>query len=178
MTGREHPYVSLARKAIRHYLATGEILDPAAGPDDPPPAGVFVSLYERGVPGESDGSLRGCVGTYRPAQRTLSREIAHAAVAAAASDPRFPPLLSGEVDGLDVTVYVLGEIEPVEGLDDLDPSRYGVIVEGPGGCTGLLLPAIPGISTAARQVEIARRKASFSPDDPVQLYRFDAAIII
>lgn len=178
MTSREHPYVSLARKAIRHYLAKGEILDPAAGRDDPPPTGVFVSLYQPAAPGESQGSLRGCVGSYRPSERTLSREIAHSAVAAAVSDPRFPPLRPGEVNDLNVTVYILGEAEPVDDLDDLDPARYGVIVKGSDGRTGLLLPAIPGITTAAQQVEIARRKASFTPEDPVQLYRFDASIII
>ena len=173
-----HPYISLAREAIRHYLATGDVLNPAKEPDDPPPTGVFVSLYDSVGPEEAEGSLRGCVGSYQPSATTLRREIAHSAVAAAVSDPRFPPLLDGEIDNLDVTVYLLDEPELIDGLDELDPSRYGVIVEGAGGRTGLLLPAIPGITTATQQVELARRKAPFSPDEPVRLFRFGASIII
>ncbi|MDJ0923229.1 MAG: AMMECR1 family protein [Acidimicrobiia bacterium] len=178
MTAEEHRYVALARKAIRHYLATGEILDPGSRRDDPPPCGVFVSLHQTPPPGEADGPLRGCVGSYRPRERTLGREIAQSAVAAAVSDPRFPPLAPGEVDDLHVTVYLLGETEPVENLDELDPARFGVLVEGPGGRTGLLLPALPGITTVAQQVDLVLKKASFSPYDPIRLYRFPATIII
>jgi len=49
---REHPFVELARRAIRTYLATGEVIDPPAEPDDPPPSGVFVSLHHPARPGE------------------------------------------------------------------------------------------------------------------------------
>ena len=98
-------------------------------------------------------------------------------MAAATSDPRFAPLQPGEVDDLDVTVYLLADPEPIDDIGDLDPSRFGVIVDGPGGRTGLLLPAIPGISEAADQVDIARRKATISPNDPIRLSRFEAEII-
>lgn len=178
MSSDEHPFVSLARKAIRHYLATGEIMDSGEEPDDPPPSGVFVSLHEPPPPDSDEGPLRGCVGSYHPRERTLRREIAHSAVAAAVSDPRFPPLEPGEVDGLHVTVYLLGETEAVETIEDLDPARYGVLVEGPAGRTGLLLPAIPGITTVAQQVDLVLKKASFSRYDPIKIYRFPATIII
>ncbi|HZJ48554.1 MAG TPA: AMMECR1 domain-containing protein [Acidimicrobiia bacterium] len=173
----EHPYVTLARQAIRHYLETGEILDPPQEPGDPPATGVFVSLHHPAAPGQIEGPLRGCVGSIQAREHTVRREIARSAVSAAVSDPRFPALRPGEVDDLEVTVYLLGDPEPIDGLADLDPSRYGVIVEGPGGRRGLLLPAIPGISSAAEQVDIARRKASLSPGDPILLSRFTAEII-
>lgn len=73
---------------------------------------------------------------------------------------------------------MLGDTELVDDLDQLDPARYGVIVKGPQDRTGLLLPAIPGITTAAQQVELVLQKASFSPFDPIRLYRFPATIII
>jgi hypothetical protein len=174
----QHRYVRLAKQAIRHYIATGEVLDPQVEPDDPPPSGVFVSLHEPPPPGDADGPLRGCVGSYQPRERTLCREIAHSAVAAAFSDPRFPPLQLEELDDLHVTVYLLGATEPVDDLDQLDPARYGVLVEGPGGRRGLLLPAIPGITTVRQQVDLVLKKASFSPYDPIRLYRFPATIII
>ena len=177
VSAQEHPYVVLAREDIKRYLTSGEIIDPPPEPGDPPPRGVFVSLHERTNPGGEEGPLRGCVGSIRPRERTLRREIARSAVAAAVSDPRFPPLRLDEVDGLDVTVYLLDEPVPVTGIDELDPERYGVVVEGPGGRTGLLLPSIPGIRDAAEQVEIAKRKAFLTADDPVRLYRFAATII-
>lgn len=178
MTNDEHPYVALARHAIRMYLETGEVLDPGSQPDDPAPCGVFVSLHEPPPPDGVDGPLRGCVGSYRPTERTLRREITHSAVAAAVSDPRFRPLVPGEVDDLHITVYLLGDTEPVETLDELDPAHYGILVEGPSGRTGLLLPALPGITSAKQQVDLVLKKASFSRYDPIRLYRFPATIII
>jgi MEMO1 family protein len=173
----EHPYVAVARSAIRSYLATGTMPEPTPAPDDPPPCGVFVSLHEQAAPGDAEGPLRGCIGTILPREHSVRGEIARAAVSAAVSDPRFPPLRPGEVDRLAVTVYLLGVPEPIDGIDELDPERYGVIVNGSGGRTGLLLPAIPGITTAEQQVDIARRKAGLSPADPVRLSRFEAEII-
>lgn len=173
----EHPYVAVARSAIRSYLATGAMPEPTPAPDDPPPCGVFVSLHEPAAPGHAEGPLRGCIGTVRPREQSVRGEIARAAVSAAVSDPRFPPLQLGEVDDLDVTVYLLGVPEPIDGLDDLDPERYGVIVNGSNGRTGLLLPAIPGITTAEEQVGIARSKAGLSPTDSIRLSRFEAEII-
>ena len=177
MSTGEHPLVALARDAIRYYLATGEFLDAPPEPGDPPPTGVFVSLHDDAAPGQVEGPLRGCLGSVRPQQGSLRSEIVRLAVAAATSDPRFAPLNPGEVDSLDVAVYLLADPEPIDDLDGLDPSRYGVIVDGPGGRTGLLLPAIPGISEASEQVDIARRKASISPTDPIRLSRFEAEII-
>ena len=177
VTTEEDPYVAVARSAIRHYLATGEISAPPSMPDDPPPSGVFVSLHEPASPGHAEGPLRGCIGTIRPREQSVRSEIARSAVSAAVSDPRFPPLQPGEVDGLEVTVYLLDAPEPIDDADQLDPARYGVIVEGPGGRSGLLLPAIPGITTAEQQVDIATRKAGLSPADPVRLSRFSARII-
>ena len=73
--------------------------------------------------------------------------------------------------------YTFGVWTKIDGTDQLDPAHYGVIVEGSGGRSGLLLPAIPGITTADQQVDIAMRKAGLSPGDPVRLSRFSARII-
>lgn len=173
----EHPYVALAREAIRHYLETGGLLDVAGRPGDRPAQGVFVSLHEPAPFGAPEGPLRGCIGSIRPIEKSLYAEIVREAVAAATSDPRFRPLRPGEVEDLDITVYLLEPPEPIAGIEDLDPRRFGVIVEGLDGRRGLLLPAIPGIDDAGEQVEIARQKAFIGPGEPVRLYRFEATII-
>jgi AmmeMemoRadiSam system protein A len=176
MDDQEHPFVTLARDAIRQYSETGKWQRLPASPDDPPPGGAFVSLHERPADGTGEGRLRGCIGSIQARERNRRTEIARSAVAAAFSDPRFPPLGAGEIDRLHITVYLLDEPELVAGIADLDPARYGVLVEG-AGRRGLLLPAIPGITTAERQLAIATSKAGLAPDDPVDLYRFEATIL-
>lgn len=172
-----HPYVTLARRAIEYFLEHGRVPRPEAEPDDPPPSGLFVSIHETPHGGEEEGRLRGCIGSITPSEPTFRDELARVAVSAAMSDPRFPPLAPGELDGLDITVYLLGELEPIADVAELDPARYGVVVKGLHGRTGLLLPSIAGITAPEQQVAIARQKGRFHPDEPVEMYRFEAKIL-
>lgn len=176
MSNEEHPYIAVARRAILLRHATGDNPLLAEQEGDPPPTGVFVSLHEPAPDGEGEGPLRGCIGSIEPRERTLRTEIARSAVAAAFSDPRFPPLTPGEIDRLHITVYLLGEPELIADESLLDPERFGVIVESRGR-RGLLLPAIPGINSAARQLDIARQKAGLTPNEPAAIYRFEATVL-
>lgn len=154
----------VARKALE-ALVRGE-----RGSVDPggPPAPVFVTLRGR------DGSLRGCVGSTRPVMPTVAEETARSATLAATRDPRFPELSAAELPSIAIEVSVLLPAEPVLGLGELAPDRYGVIVrEATGARQGLLLPGIDGIVDAATQVAIARQKAGIAPGAPVVLSRFE-----
>jgi AmmeMemoRadiSam system protein A len=172
-----HPYVILARRAIEHFVRNHELLHPLPEPDDPPPVGLFVSIHEAPEHGEQEGRLRGCIGSTVPTEPTLRGEIAHIAVSAAVSDPRFPPLTPEELSGLDITVYLLDEPEPISDISELDPAHYGVVLKERHGRTGLLLPGIPGISTPEQQVAIARQKGGFRTREDVTMYRFAATIL-
>ena len=162
----EHPLVQLARKTIGAYVRDGKTMEPTRelGVLGDLKAGAFVSLHRH-------GDLRGCIGTIESAYGNLEREVIHNAISAATRDPRFPPVRSGELDDLEISVDVLGEAEPIEGLDQLDPKLYGVIVER---CSrrGLLLPDLEGVDTPQQQVDIALRKAGIGPREPYRLYRF------
>ena len=127
-------------------------------------AGAFVSL-KRG------GELRGCIGTVEPVRQTLAEEVINNAVSAGLKDPRFQPVNLEELDSLTVSVDVLSPMERINSEAELDPKVYGVLVRS-GYRSGLLLPDLEGIDTAAEQVEIARRKAGIAPNEPVELYRF------
>ena len=98
-------------------------------------AGAFVSLH-RGR------ELRGCIGSLET-DRPIGEVVRQAAAAAAAEDPRFPPVAADEVGALDVEVSVLG---PLEALDPIEPAgveigRHGLVVEE-GLRRGLLLPQV------------------------------------
>lgn len=63
-----------------------------------------------------------------------------------------------ELPFLEYSVDVLGEPEPVDNLEELDPTRYGVIVTR-GHRRGLLLPDLEGVDTVFDQIAIAKQKA-------------------
>lgn len=168
MTAAENPYVALARASIKSYLFNRRLLDL---PQDTPAelmnrrAGVFVTLYK-------GGQLRGCIGTIRPVRSSLAEEILYNAVAAAAEDPRFRPVSREEWPDLVISVDVLSEPEAIDSPDELDPSRYGVIVSR-GNRRGLLLPRLEGVDTVEEQVAIALQKAGIRPGEAYNLERFE-----
>jgi AmmeMemoRadiSam system protein A len=160
-------YPRLARAAVAAALA-GE-RPPAPESLDPDPAiwrprrACFVSLKNPG--------LRGCIGTIHPTRPDLGREIIANALAAAARDPRFPPLTAAELPGVLFSVDVLSEPEPVADWSELDPARWGVIVSQ-GRRRGLLLPDLPGVDTVAGQIAIAAQKAGIADLKNLTLQRF------
>ncbi|MCD6546811.1 MAG: AmmeMemoRadiSam system protein A [Thermotogae bacterium] len=163
-----HPFVRWAIEVIENYIRRGVVVEPT--PDLPEEllnrkAGAFVSLHR------SDGSLRGCIGTFLPTRENLALEIRDNAIAAATRDPRFPPLTVDELDDTEVSVDILSKPEPVEDLSELDPKRYGVIVES-GWKRGLLLPDLEGVDTIETQLEIAKRKAGIYNFEKFKVYRF------
>ncbi len=163
----EHDLVALARRAIERFVCDGVILSPPEALSDEMKqrAGTFVSLH-------CDEELRGCIGTIEPTCPNVAAEIIANAISAATRDPRFPAVCREELTNLDISVDVLTEPEPISSLEELDPKRYGVIVQK-GSRRGLLLPNLEGVDTPRQQVTIALRKAWIDPDEPYQMYRFE-----
>ncbi|MGB9807990.1 MAG: AmmeMemoRadiSam system protein A, partial [Thermosulfidibacteraceae bacterium] len=126
--------------------------------------GVFVSLKKH-------GELRGCIGTFLPTANSVAEEVIRNAIASATEDPRFPPVTLEELKDITISVDVLDEPEPVSSLDELDPKKYGVIVES-GWKRGLLLPDLEGVDTIEQQIAIAMAKAGIRPGEPIKIYRF------
>lgn len=160
------PLVALAKDAVEEYVRFGRV---TPTPTPLPPelmarAGAFVCLKKH-------GRLRGCIGTIEPTQPNLAAEVIHSAISAATEDPRFEPVSVDELPELEYTVDVLSAPERVDSLADLDPKRYGVIVQS-GYKRGLLLPDLEGVDTVEDQVSIAMQKAGIWDGEPVTLYRF------
>lgn len=160
------PIVKLARQAVEAYVREGETFQPSElVPEMKEKAGVFVSIHKR-------DDLRGCIGTFEPTTASIAEEIITNAISSATRDPRFPPVTVDELKDLDYSVDVLTSPEPVESRDQLDPKKYGVIVQA-GYRRGLLLPDLEGVETVERQIDICRQKAGIGADEPVKLYRFE-----
>ena len=161
-------FVQLARLALEEFVRTGRQPPLSAGLPTAltrETAGVFVSLYRA-------GRLRGCIGTIAPATASVAQEIVRNAVLAGTRDPRFPAVGEAELPELTYSVDVLGPLEPVAGLQQLDPRRYGVVVRC-GQRRGLLLPDLDGVDTVEKQIRIAREKGGIGREEGYTLARFE-----
>ena len=165
---KSDPYVRLARASVEAWVrghkrigvpdwCTEEMLTIRAG--------AFVSIHRY-------GRLRGCIGTIAATQNSVAEEILENAVSACSRDPRFSPVTADELNSLEISVDVLGELEPIDSPEKLDVKRYGVVVSH-GRKRGLLLPNLDGVDTVDEQISIARRKGGIREDEPYRLERFE-----
>ena len=97
------------------------------------PGGVFVTLHK-------GGSLRGCIGHIEP-NEPLGKVVPRCAVAAASTDPRFPPITADELKRIDIEISLLGPLERIHGPGEIIVGRHGLVVEQ-GWQRGLLLPQV------------------------------------
>lgn len=163
------PWVSLAVQSVRAWVKEKRII---AVPEGLPPemtarsAGVFVSIHEA-------GQLRGCIGTMRPVRGSVAEEIIYNAISACSRDPRFDPVEEDELPFLEISVDVLGDMEPVHDRSELDVKRYGVLCSY-NGRSGVLLPDLEGVDTVDEQIRIACQKGGINPDrDDFTIERFE-----
>ncbi len=163
-----HPLVKLAKDTVELYVREGKTLEVRS--EELPlelqqRAGVFVCLKIK-------GNLRGCIGTFHPMEPTIAHETVRNAISAATCDPRFQCVHEKELDTIEYTVDVLTLPEKVANKSELDPHRYGVIVQADGR-RGLLLPDLEGVDTVDYQISIAKQKAGIQPGTDVELFRFE-----
>lgn len=165
MTEELHPIAKLAKETVESYIRYGKIPKPTElNSEMKERAGAFVSIHKHGY-------LRGCIGTFEPTKSNVAEEVMANAITSATRDPRFPPVAAPELDDLEYSVDVLTPPEPVKDAKDLDPKKYGIIVES-GFRRGLLLPDLEGVDSVEEQIRICRLKAGISHNEPVSLYRF------
>jgi AmmeMemoRadiSam system protein A len=161
-----HSLAKLARDTVEAYVQGEDIPHPQElTPEMGEKAGVFVSI-------KKGGDLRGCIGTFVPTTDSVAEEIIHNAISSATRDPRFMPVTPEELPDLTYSVDVLTRPEEVESAEELDPKKYGVLVEC-GKRHGLLLPDLAGVDSVEQQIDICCQKAGIAPDEPVKLYRFE-----
>ncbi len=161
-----HPYISLARESVGHFLNHHTKLpcpDPLSQ-DLQTRIGAFVSIKKK-------RQLRGCIGTLEPSEANLAIEIIENALKAALHDPRFSPVSLEELEDLSYSVDVVLPLEKIPSASELDPKVYGLVVRS-GGKQGVLLPDLEGVDSIEGQIRICRDKGKIADDEPVEMYRF------
>ncbi len=133
--------VKLARKAVENSLNDTENISVPETNWLEEKRGIFVTIHTY-----PDNNLRGCIGFPLPLY-PLKKAVIDAALSAAFSDPRFPPLRKDEVDKVVFEVSVLTPPEeikfssPGELLEKIEPFKDGLILEYRG-FQGLFLPQV------------------------------------
>jgi len=125
--------LALARASIQYGLGHNEVmpLDLEHYPQVyAAPGASFVTL-------QKNGELRGCIGTLQ-AYQALALDIVQHAHGAAFCDPRFPKVVSEELDGLHIEISILGPSSAIifeseaDLLQQLVPLKDGLTIEGLG----------------------------------------------
>jgi len=131
-------FLRLARAAIAAAVKVEGAAEPPARAGD----GLKTVSYRAGafVTIKVHGQLRGCIG-YPEADLPLVEVVERCAVSAARSDPRFPAVRPDECDTLEIEISVLGPIEAVAELSEIEIGRHGLIAQFEQR-RGLLLPQV------------------------------------
>jgi AmmeMemoRadiSam system protein A len=173
--------LDVARASIEHGIRHGRALrvDPAAYPEALREVrATFVTLHR-------EGRLRGCVGTLEASQ-PLVADVAESAWGAAFRDPRFEGVRPGELAGLEISISVLGALEPLRAASEaelvarLRPGVDGLVLrEGPR--RGTLLPAVwQHVPDARDFVREVKRKAGLPEDHwsvALEVFRYEVESI-
>ncbi len=93
-----------------------------------------------------------------PRYANTAEETWEMARAAAFNDGRFEAIGARELEHLRFEVSVVLPPEEITTMAELDPQRYGVVVETDDGRRGVLLPGLEDIDTPDEQVALARLK--------------------
>ncbi len=162
----------LARRAVRAAASGQPLPEEPEGEAFQCRRGAFVTL-------KKDGALRGCIGHFT-GTGSLGRTIVDMAASAAVSDPRFPPVRPGEVDGLTIDISILSPMEPA-GPGDVIPGTHGLFIRL-GIRSGTLLPQVAAEEGWDRETFLAHTclKAGLPPDswkrDDVEIYTYTAEV--
>jgi AmmeMemoRadiSam system protein A len=125
--------LTLARHAVVAHVGTGVAPPAPSNGVCARRGGAFVTLHQH-------GDLRGCIG-HVEATDLLGQVIVRCAVAACSADPRFPPVTTAELPHIDIELSLLGPLEPVIEIDEIEVGRHGLVVEMHWH-RGLLLPQV------------------------------------
>ena len=134
--GDKKKLLEIARKTIETYLETGKkykVDTSGLSPALKVHTGAFVTLNQ-------NHNLRGCIGRFM-ADEPLYKVVQDMAIAAAVSDPRFPPVKPVEMDKTDIEISVLTPLKKINSIDEIKLGRDGIYIVKDGQ-SGTFLPQV------------------------------------
>lgn len=125
-------------------------------------AGVYVTVFK-------DNRLRGRMGSVSPTAENVGQALINYTIEALSYDPQFVPVEEEELPQLTFNADIVERPEIIDSADELDPVKYGVVVEQ-GVYRGGVLPNQPEYKKPGEQVSAALEKAGLHPEvmDPVE----------
>lgn len=128
--------LSIARETLKEYLKTGKI--PVFNEKDlssmlMTPCGAFVTL-------KKNGALRGCIGTFFPAE-PLYKVVSNMAISSAVNDSRFPAVTLKELEQLEIEISVLTPLKQIKSIDEIVLGKHGIYIKK-GYSSGTFLPQV------------------------------------
>ncbi|MFH1505055.1 MAG: AmmeMemoRadiSam system protein B [Candidatus Omnitrophota bacterium] len=165
----------LARDTVTLYVSKKKILE--AKTDDSTlkeVMGVFVTLHKQ-------GRLRGCIGNII-GREPLYQGVRDMAVAAASQDPRFAPVVEGELKDIDIEISALSPLKKITNPDEIIAGTHGVLVKD-SFRSGVYLPQVAtetGWSREEFMNSLCAQKAGMEPDawkkGECEIYIFTAEV--
>jgi AmmeMemoRadiSam system protein A len=125
--------LELARLAVVEAVSRGSL------PEHIPLEGIFAEKRGAFVTLHVSRRLRGCIGVIE-ANEQLGESIVRCAASAALQDPRFAPMRSGELGGLQIEISLLSPPIPIR-PEEIEIGRHGLLIAR-GHQRGLLLPQV------------------------------------
>jgi AmmeMemoRadiSam system protein A len=95
--------------------------------------GAFVTIHK-------NGNLRGCIGNI-VGTVALYKTVIKMAVEASLHDPRFGPVMPGELGDIDIEISVLSPFEKISDINVIEVGVHGLFIKN-GYYQGLLLPQV------------------------------------
>jgi len=165
--------LQIARNSVRSYLLSQSPRLPDV------PAGVLSETHGIFVSIHRNGELRGCIGNVHPAG-PLFRSAAECAIAAAVGDPRFMPMMPGELGEVEFEISVLSPMQHVHDVAEIEIGTHGLLISKKN-ARGLLLPQVATTCGWSRErfLEEVCQKAGLPPDewkDGATIYCFRAFV--
>jgi len=137
--------LKLARETITQYISnetTPEVNDFHLSDTVKTASGAFVTL-------SNDHKLRGCIGRINP-EEPLWKVVQAMAIAAATQDHRFNPVMSGEVDDLEIEISVLTPLKKIKSADEFEVGKQGIYIKK-GNQTGTFLPQVADTTSWSKE---------------------------
>lgn len=95
--------------------------------------GAFVTLHKK-------GSLRGCIGQFKPTV-PLCELVSDLTVSSSTRDYRFPPVTASELADIDIEISVLTPMEKIDDVKKIELGKHGIYIVK-GGKGGTFLPQV------------------------------------